>query len=77
MSAGGDRAPRARADIVPQQVTIASLLQQVQREDALELANGAPQPQRAPNPRPNWQAPRRGAIEYYIFFFTPPFLLSP
>ncbi len=31
-----------RADIVPVQVTIASLLQQVQREDALDLANGAP-----------------------------------
>lgn len=31
----------ACADIVPQQVTIASLLQQVQREDALDLANGA------------------------------------
>ena len=34
----------ASADIVPQQVTIASLLQQVQREDALDLANGAPPP---------------------------------
>ncbi|KAK9841952.1 hypothetical protein WJX81_000708 [Elliptochloris bilobata] len=28
------------SDIVPQQVTIASLMQQVQREDALDLANG-------------------------------------
>ena len=36
------RAWCARADIVPQQVTIASLLQQVQREDALDLANGDP-----------------------------------